>query len=135
MELAFAFLAEAAQVLASGKMNVLGGGTDVIQGDNFPLPYPAIALVAKFRAPPEECGIQHLFHVDIIRPEGGHLGPGIDIPFVIPVQGPNRVGSFTIKINIRGVVFPTPGNYTLRLSVDGREFGATPLEVNRGVKP
>ena len=122
MELAYAFFAEAAQITADGKVNVLGADARGFQG-RFPLLLPSIALVAKVELDnTEREGVHHVI-AQMLGPDGADMEPRIEGNYEAPPPvNPELKASFTILFQIFGMTFPTQGVYTFRISVDGREL-------------
>jgi hypothetical protein len=120
MKLAFAFLADAADIRNDGQFSVVGGGFDMLRASSFPAVKYAMALVGRVEFEPAEINKSYSLHSEIIGPNGIAIPPDLWLtlkPFTNPVA-PNRPNWTTICFNYQGVSFPTPGDYFLRLSID-----------------
>ncbi len=125
MRLDFAFLADAAQVDAGGKLSVLGV-FDRIRGQEFPTRHGRIALVLRLEATPGDEG-SHQVDIRLRGPDGADLlrldgevrvGPG-------PASGEStRIAQV---LNLDGVVFSRPGRYRFEIRLDGGEPTVVPL--------
>ncbi|HUY77024.1 MAG TPA: hypothetical protein VMV29_09660, partial [Ktedonobacterales bacterium] len=60
MQLQFAILADAAQVLPGGKFVIMGGGVQVLNAPSFPAMNPALALIVRLSVNSEEVEQQHM---------------------------------------------------------------------------
>src|SRR3990170_3643486 len=73
MEVAFALLADAANVSREGKLNILGS-FDRIFGSKFPLTWPRMVLVTRFLASPAEYGTEKALEIVTVNADGQRLG-------------------------------------------------------------
>jgi len=132
MQLQFAILADAAQVLPGGKFVIMGGGVQVLNAPSFPAMNPALALIVRLSVNSEEVEQQHMLRLELLSPDGTNLFSEIeDKPIAAQRQQTPAVDippAYTVVINLPALVFPTEGKYQLRLFVDGQELGnAVPL--------
>lgn len=126
MDVAFALLADAANISREGKLNILGA-FDRIYGSKFPLTWPRMVLVTRFEASAAEYGSEKSLEIVTLDADGKRLGSA---------SGKMKIGTGQsgrqIKINHvlpMGMTFPTPGQYSIEILVNGEPKAAVPLEV------
>src|SRR3989304_4884763 len=88
MEVAFALLADAANVSREGKLNVLGA-FDRIYGSKFPLTWPRMVLVTRFIASAAEFGAEKSLEIVTLDADGKRLG-GATGKMRVPPGPPGR---------------------------------------------
>ncbi|MCH7580808.1 MAG: hypothetical protein IIB22_11245 [Chloroflexi bacterium] len=126
MEVAFAMLADAANISREGKLNILGA-FDRIYGTKFPLHWPRMVLVTRFEASAAEFGSEKSLEIITMDADGKKLGKASGKMKI----GEGRTGR-QIKINHvlpMGMTFPTPGEYSIEILVNGESKATVPLEV------
>ena len=126
MEIAFALLADAANVSREGKLNILGA-FDRIYGAEFPLRWPRMVLVTRFEASAAEFGSEKSLEIVTMDADGKQLGKASGKMKI----GEGRSGR-QIKINHvlpMGMTFPTAGEYSIEILVNGEPKATVPLEV------
>jgi hypothetical protein len=126
VEVAFALLADAANVSREGKLNILGA-FDRIYGTKFPLQWPRMVLVTRFEASAAEYGSEKSLEIITMDADGKQLGKASGKMKI----GEGRTGR-QIKINHvlpMGMTFPTPGEYSIVVLVNGESKVTVPLEV------
>jgi|SRR5579859_1351047 len=134
MQLGYAIIADAAQVLPDGKVNMLGGDFDTIYAPAFPARHNALAFVVKLLfSTLSEVETQHQVRVDLTDPKGGNhtLGSTVVIPEA-KSGAPELPARFSMVINLQNLEFQLPGKYSMRLIVDEKELGALPLYLKQG---
>ena len=126
MDVAFALLADAANISREGKLNILGA-FDRIYGSKFPLTWPRMVLVTRFEASASEYGSEKSLEIVTLDADGKRLGSA---------SGKMKIGTGQsgrlIKINHvlpMGMTFPTPGQYSIEILVNGEPKATVPLEV------
>ncbi len=126
MDVAFALLADAANISREGKLNILGA-FDRIYGSKFPLTWPRMVLVTRFEASAAEYGSEKSLEIVTLDADGKRLGSA---------SGKMKIGTGQsgrqIKINHvlpMGMTFPAPGQYSIEILVNGEPKAAVPLEV------
>ncbi len=131
MKLEFAFLADAATVQDNGLFAVVGGGFDVLVGEQFPATKYAMVFIGRLRLEPEDCGKHYEIHAEIVAPDGQVVPPDLWISFDAPPhpRDPKRSNTTTFCFNYQGVRFPAPGDYAFRLSDGMQTIGQVILEV------
>jgi hypothetical protein len=137
MKVEFAFLADAATLQPDGLFAVVGGGFDVITGKDFPLQKPVMVVVARINYGPDEYGPNHAVAAEIVDHKGKRIFPVLDSAFTaVPhPRYPDRGNWITVCLNAVGADFPAPGDYAVRLSVDGKHLGDLAFEVVREEVP
>ena len=126
MEVAFALLADAANVSREGKLNVLGA-FDRIYGSKFPLTWPRMVLVTRFVASAAEYGQEKSLEIVTLDADGKRLGGATG-----KMRVPEGQAGRQLKINHvlpMTVTFPGPGQYSIEVLVNGEPKAAVPLEV------
>lgn len=130
MELDLAVLADAATMDASGKLNLLGV-FDRIQSREFPVRHGRIALALRFSATPEEVGV-HDVAIHLVGPSEREL---LRLDGRMELRTSPGGGSEGMRLpqilNLDGIVFPEPGDYTFRILVGGRQVSSLGLTVEK----
>ncbi len=119
-------LADAANISREGKLNILGA-FDRIYGTKFPLHWPRMVLVTRFEASAAEFGSEKSLEIITMDADGKKLGKASGKMKI----GEGRTGR-QIKINHvlpMGMTFPTPGEYSIVILVNGESKATVPLEV------
>jgi len=132
MEVAFALLADAANVSREGKLNVLGA-FDRIYGAKFPLTWPRMMLVTRFVASAAEFGTEKNVEIVTLDADGKRLGTATG-KMTLPQGQAGR----QLKINHvlpMTLTFPGPGEYSIEILVNGEPKATVPLEVVQQEKP
>ena len=133
MEVAFALLADAANVSREGKLNILGA-FDRIYGAKFPLTWPRMMLVMRFVASAAEYGTEKSVEIVTLDADGKKLGTASG-----KMKVPTAQSGRQLKINHvlpMTVTFPAPGQYSIEILVNGEPKATVPLEVvQREEKP
>jgi hypothetical protein len=133
MQLAYAIVADAAQVTSDGKVSMLGGGFDTIRVPSLPFIHPTLALVALLDVAKDESNRDHQLRIEFIGPLGSRPNPPAMSTFR---PQPNPAGSdrpirFQFVANLQGVLFEQFGKHVIRLVVDGEELGIVPLYIEK----
>lgn len=118
----------------NGKLYVMGGGWDQIQGPN-----PVNCAVAvQFKVPWTQTNQKHRLAIKLLADDGPYVAPngqhvGIDGEFEVgrpPGHTPGDPLSNTIAVRFDGLPLPT-GGYRFSLEVDGTEVSAQGFRVTR----
>ena len=128
MDVAFALLADAANVSREGKLNILGA-FDRVHGSKFPLTWPRMVLVTRFVASAAEYGQEKSLEIVTMDADGKKLGQATG-----KMQVPDRQTGRQLKINHilpMQMTFPGPGEYSIAILVNGEQKATVPLEVVR----
>ena len=126
MDIAFALLADAANISREGKLNILGA-FDRIYGAKFPLTWPRMMLVTRFVASPAEYGTEKSLEIVTLDADGKRLGTASG-----KMKVPQGQGGRPLKINHvvpMTMTFPSAGQYSIEILVNGEPKAAVPLEV------
>lgn len=128
MTLDLALIADAATVDGSGKLNILGV-FDQIAAQEFPARHERMCLVLRFIASPAETG-DRTVDVVIRDPEGEELARLSGTVGLGGFSGPDGVRIPQV-LHLDGFVFPSPGLYSLDVSIDGDVQETLPLRLSR----
>ena len=119
-QIEYAFLADAAETNPGHKFAVIGGGVTRIGGSAYPLQHPHIALVVGLSLAADEIHVPHQFGMRVLDPDGVQVA-GADGELTAHGSEDGREAIVTFSIDLWNVVFPQPGDYVFRISVDGEE--------------
>lgn len=125
-EIDFAFLADAAETPPGGKFHVLGGGISRIGGRTYPLRQPHLCLVVGMTVTVAEIGREHEIRFVLLDPDG-HEVTGANGTIVAHGHGDSRDSQLTFSIDLWNVTFPSPGDYSVRIMINGSERKRLPL--------
>ena len=126
MDVAFALLADAANVSREGKLNVLGV-FDRLHGSKFPFTWPRMMLVMRFVASAAEYGTEKSIDIITLDADGKKLGTASG-KMTLPTGASGR----QLKINHvlpMTMTFPAPGDYSIEILINGEPKATVPLEV------
>jgi hypothetical protein len=129
-DIEYAFLADAADARPGQKFAVIGGGVTRLGGAQFPLRHPHLALVCGLTVTTPEFGAEHDLQFVLLTPEGQQLS---NATAKIMANGPpdGRDTVLTFSLDMWNLSFPAPGDYTIRILVDGSERKRLPLVVEQ----
>lgn len=116
-----------------GKLNLLGA-FDRINARQFPLVHPHCAIALRVRFDSIEEG-NHRVKISLIDADGNSVIPGIDGN--IGIKFPDEVQSVcaNMVLNMNGVKFEKPGQYSIELALDGRHEKSLPINVIEKAHP
>jgi hypothetical protein len=126
VDVAFALLADAANVSREGKLNVLGI-FDRLHGSKFPFTWPRMMLVMRFVASAAEYGTEKSIDIITLDADGKKLGTASG-KMTLPTGASGR----QLKINHvlpMTMTFPAPGEYSIEILINGEPKATVPLEV------
>lgn len=131
MDLEYSLFADAAAVSSDGRVNLLGGGIDLVKGVIFPAPIHSLFAIARINMTPEEYKNQHDFMVEVFGPDKSKIRE--DTHYTI-MADPNekKLGKknwYMLSVHFQGMIFPAPGEYTFVFSVDGNKIGESAIEA------
>jgi len=130
MRLTTALMADAASA-CDGKVNVLGGGWDMIYAPAFPVTYPSLAVVVIIESEPGELDGAHL-GIELVDEEGNPVGVSVAGEYA-PGDPSRRVPGLPVSVptavTFPGVTFARPGSYRFRISVNESEVGSVGFTV------
>jgi hypothetical protein len=129
-DIEYAFLADAADARPGQKFAVIGGGVSRLGGPQFPLRHPHLALVCGLMVTTPELGAEHDLQFVLLTPEGKQLS---NATAKILANGPpdGRDSVLTFSLDMWNLSFPAPGDYSIRILVDGSERKRLPLIVEQ----
>lgn len=112
---------------SGGKLNVLGA-FDRINARQFPLVHPHCAIALRVRFDRIEEG-NHRVKISLIDADGQSIIPGLDGN--IGIKFPSDVQSVcaNMVLNMNGLKFDKPGQYSIELALDGRHERSLPVNV------
>jgi hypothetical protein len=129
-DIEYAFLADAADARPGHKFAVLGGGISRLGGSGFPLRHPHLAMVIGLLVTSPELGTEHDLRFMLLTPEGSELATAsASVLANGPRDGTDSI--LTFSLDLWNLAFPAPGEYSLRILVDGNERKRLPLIVER----
>lgn len=129
-DIEYAFLADAADARPGNKFAVIGGGVSRVGGPQFPLRHPHLALVVGLLVTSPELGDQHDLRFALLTPDGGELA-GAEASILANGPSDGRDSVLTFSLDLWNLAFPVPGDYSIRILVDGSERKRLPLLVER----
>lgn len=127
-DIEYAFLADAAEARPGQKFAVIGGGVSRLGGPKFPLRHPHLALVCGLSVTTPEFGAEHEIQFVLLTPDGKQLS---NATAKVLASGSNdgRDSILTFSLDLWNLSFPTAGDYSIRILVDGSERKRLPLVV------
>jgi hypothetical protein len=129
-DIEYAFLADAADARPGQKFADIGGAVSRLGGPSFPLRHPHLALVCGLMVTTPELGAEHELQFVLLTPEGNQLSTATA---KILANGPSdgRDSILTFSLDMWNLSFPEPGDYSIRILVDGSERKRLPLVVEQ----
>jgi len=129
-DIEYAFLADAAEARPGQKFAVIGGGVSRLGGPRFPLRHPHLALICGLNVTTPEFGAEHELQFVLLTPEGKQLS---NATAKVLANGPQdgRDSVLTFSLDMWNLSFPAPGDYSIRILVDGSERKRLPLVVEQ----
>jgi hypothetical protein len=133
-DIEYAFLADAAEARPGQKFAVIGGGVSRLGGPQFPLRHPHLALVCGLTVTTPELGAEHELQFVLLTPDGQ---PIANANAKVMANGPadGRDSILTFSLDLWNLSFPTAGDYSIRILVDGSERKRLPLIVEQRDMP
>ena len=126
MDVAFALLADGANVSREGKLNILGA-FDRLYASKFPFTWPRMMLVARFVASAAEYGTEKTIEIVTMDADGKKLGTASG-KMTLPASASGR----ELKINHilpMTLTFQAPGQFSIEILVNGEPKATVALEV------
>jgi hypothetical protein len=136
MKLTYVLVANSAQLLHDGLINVLGGGVHEFSATGVPKTVPVFYVVARAYCTPEERGKRFPYEAEIHDPKGDLL-PQSQIR---DMCGPARSffselsESITFLLEFQGITFPVFGLYTLYFRLGDLDPVEIPILIHEPVK-
>jgi hypothetical protein len=137
MELSYAFLADAAEVLPAGGFFVFNGGIEELFCSSVPAMRPTLAVVAKIRILPDERDRTHLVKVRGLRPNNEPFTPTVIDEIQPRTDAPpgDRPYYHPLVVNFLGLMIQESGLHRLILEGDGQKLGTINLQVDVAASP
>src|SRR5258708_4185362 len=131
MDIFCTMLAVHAELAPDGKVSILSGDLDTLRlhGD-FPFLTIGIPfyLLVKLSFPADECGREYPCRVEMTGPEG-QLIEGIDNQLPVPPSTIGRPIKTGFLLAFHHLTFPSLGEYSISILLDGKEIRRLPLRV------
>lgn len=127
MQVALLLAADYANVAQGGKLNVMGI-FDNIRAQTFPARHASMHLVVKLASDPGEGGQMRAITILLLNEDGGEMlrmSQDIEVP---PHSGGRRP-EMNFIMELRDVVFPTPGIYEFVVQVDRDTKATHPIHL------
>ena len=125
MRIAAMLLADAANNTGDGRINLLGAGIDRWLISQFP-GIAEIVVFLRLEILSTEAG-EHRIALDFISADGQSITPRIQGEFTAPSGPPfYRYLNLTYRMKFK---IPNPGEYSFRVTIDGREESSCPVEA------
>ncbi|MDA0351057.1 MAG: hypothetical protein O3A10_02460 [Chloroflexi bacterium] len=128
MRLELAFLCDAATE-SGGKLNALGIAIDRLIVPVLPQRHRRLVLVVRIVFEPEDQG-SHQFAIELIGPDGNAVAPRAEAQLEVQVADPAQPTRANVIIELANPEFTVIGPHEAKLSLDGSELVALPLEVS-----
>lgn len=128
-DIAYAFLADAAQSVPGQKFNVLGGGVSRIGARSLPLRHPHLALVVGLRVTAAETDRSHDVHLLVLDPDGTEIASAT-ATIAMQRRHDARDEVLTFAVDLWNLTFPTGGDHSVRILVNGSERERLPLLIS-----
>jgi len=119
-DIEYAFLADAADTSPGHKFYILGGGITRIGGPSFPLVHPHLSLVVGLLVTAPETKREHELGIVLLDPDGGEVTSARG-SMMARGHDDGRDNIVTFSVDLYGIQFPTPGDYSFRILVNGSE--------------
>lgn len=132
MEVTLALLADAANVSADGKLNILGV-FNALGANTFPVVHPQMALVLRFEATRAEEGKTRQIELQLADGDGQKLFK-IEAQLVLPAGAPGTPIRLNHILMLNGIQFPKAGDYVFNVLVGDDQKAAIDLKLVE-VKP
>lgn len=131
MQLKFLLIADAANASREGKINIAGEFNSIFGA--VPIVWPSFVIVARLEANAGE-GLEHAAQVRLTDEDGATIFETQPMPIRFGTSGRGIPARADIVAQVVGVAFPSYGDYTLHLLVDGVQRGDVTLYI-REVPP
>ena len=126
MQIQIATLCDAATDY-NGKLCILGT-LDTLGAVQFPVTHPSCAIAIRFCFTAEDEG-KHTVSLGFIDADGQPMGGKAEREFEVRIPDETSFLCNNMVVNIQGLQFPKPGEYLIRLLVDGDLYEEIPLRV------
>jgi hypothetical protein len=128
MDFIFGIVADAANLDASGKINVLGI-FDKVTPTSYPYLHPQMYVVASLRPTAAEAGRKKDIELIFQDPDGRALSNITAKGVVVPPTRGGSVSAIRMVLPLVNTPFPKPGPYQIAILVNGDGKGSIPIEA------
>lgn len=130
MRVDYSFLCDYADGVA-GKLAAIGIGVDAITSRSFPVTHLMLHYVVRVLGSADEAG-EHPATITVDGPDGPVREP-VALELVLPApHGPFEYGAAQLNLKLVGLRFPTPGMYSIVLTLDDQVIDRRPLMLALG---
>jgi hypothetical protein len=128
-EVAFAFLANVAELLVDGRLVVIGPDIEGLNCSQIPIGVQ-LAFVAKLIFAAEEVSQSHTITIECARPDGTRAPISTPVPLGLRVnpEHPDNDAKAVVVAAI-GITFDVPGKYTFYAMVDQEAVAIRSLNI------
>ncbi len=128
MEVKLALLADAANVTAEGKLNILGE-FNILWVPTLPFTWPSMQLVVKFEATAGE-GPKHKLGIRIVDEDGNPAAPPLDGEIDMGKQArPGMPYRSQLILGIQNATFKQHGTFSFEILIASHNVATIPLYV------
>jgi hypothetical protein len=113
----------------SGRLSILGA-FDVIHAHRFPAVHPHCSVALRIRFDHMEVG-SHPFVLNIVNADGKNMIPPIQGNMDVKMPPGSVSSAVNVVLNLQGLKFESPGEYSVNFEIDEQELSYLPLFVNR----
>jgi len=132
MQIQIATLCDAATDY-NGKLCILGT-VDTLGAVNFPVTHPSCAVALRFCFSAEDEG-EHTVSIGFVDADGQPMGGKAERQFGVKVPTETSFICSNMVVNIQGLQFQKPGEYLIRVMVNGDLYEEIPLRVIQVQQP
>ena len=111
----------------AGKLNILGAFDSIMVG-SFPAVHPQCAIALRIRFLRVEEG-DHTVRISLIDADGHSIVPDLDASMNVKFGGPESSLAANLIMNLQRLQFKKAGEYSIELTVDGRNEKSLPLMI------
>lgn len=130
MKVPLAVVAEAANISIDNRLNILGI-FDSLLAPSVPARHSQMFVVVVVSAEPSERGRSYTMDVVLVEEDGKTVQAFPSMPFAIPPDGATRITSMRMLFQIRDLVFPKFGEYTLDVLIDNHSVAQMPIVLGQ----
>lgn len=127
MKVELAFLCDAATESA-GKLNALGIGLDRLIVAELPQRHRRLTVVTRIAFDPEDAGDRKVA-IELVGPDGAAVAGLVEANLHIQFGDPAQMTRANVIVELANPEFHVAGPHEAKLSLDGAELFALPLEV------
>jgi hypothetical protein len=130
MKVMLAVVADAANISVDDKLNILGIFQS-LSASSVPARHPQMVVVVCLTAEPSERGRSYNMDVVMVDEDGKTVQQFPPMPFTVPPEGPSRSTTIRALAEIRDLIFPKFGEYTLDILVDNHAEGRVQIVLGQ----